>query len=156
MKLYELTEIYDNIMCLDLEEEELLSVLSNLHDELEVKAENIAKVLRNIQADISGYKEEEKRLYERRKAMENKEKFLKLYLQDAFLSMDVRKLKAGVFSFNIQKNPPSVYIENEELIPEEFFYTERKLDRRSLLEALKGGEEVQGAFMRQTEGLRIR
>ena len=72
MKLYEITEIYRNIINLDIEEEDMQSVLNNIKDELETKAENIAKIIRELKADIEGYKVEEERLHKNRKIAEQK------------------------------------------------------------------------------------
>ena len=70
-KLYELSTGYKNIEYL-LENgennEELQTVLDSLGEKIEDKAENIAKLIKNYEADIEAFKTEEKRIAERRKA----------------------------------------------------------------------------------------
>ena len=67
------------------------------------------------------------------------------------------KFKAGVFNFAIQNNPPSVEIYDETLIPEQYLVEQpAKIDKAGIKELLKQGEEVPGAELKQTKGLRIR
>lgn len=156
MKLYELTEIYNTLMDLDLDDEALKSHLSNLNDDVEVKADNIAKVIAEMKGDISKLKAEEERLASKRKALENREKSLKKYLETAFIAMDIKKVKTALFSFNIQKNPASVKIEDESKVPESFFKIVKSLDKTSLKKAVQDGLEIEGVSLEQTESLRIR
>ena len=62
-----------------------------------------------------------------------------------------------MFNFSIQKNPVSVNITDENILPEDYLIPQPpKVDKSSLKEALKNGIEVPGAELKQTEGLRIR
>lgn len=72
--------------------------------------------------------------------------------------MDLKKVQGNLFTVTIQKNPQSVNILNEDLIPEKFKITKTttSIDRRELLAALKEGQAVEGAEIKQTESLRIR
>lgn len=156
MQLYELTEIYLNLKDMDIEEEDLNSALENIDDEIETKADNIAKVLRDFDGDIEALKSEEERLAKKRKAIENRQKQLKEYLQNAMLVLDKRKFKTDLFSFNIQKNAPSLKILDESKIPEDYYKIERKLNKNDLKEAVKNGLFEDAAELVQTESLRIR
>lgn len=156
MKLYELTEIYNNLLDLDIEDVELEKHLENIDDEIEVKAENIAKVLRDFDGDIEALKSEEERLAKKRKAIENRQKQLKEYLQNAMLVLDKRKFKTDLFSFNIQKNAPSLRIIDEGKIPEDYWIVDRKINKNDLKQAVKEGLLKDAAELVQTESLRIR
>ena len=158
-KLYELSTGYKNIEYLlenGEDNEELQAVLDSLGEEIEDKAENIAKILKNNEADIKAFKEEEKRLAERRKALENSNKRLKEYLEDNMKMTGKTKFKKGTFSFNIAKNPPSVEITNVDIISSDYKVLTETLDKKSILEDLKNGKDVQGAILKQSESLRIR
>ena len=78
MKLYELTESYLNLQELlenpEVPQELITSALEQVGEELEIKAENIAKLIKTLEVDITGFKEEEKRLSDRRKTLEKREK----------------------------------------------------------------------------------
>lgn len=156
MQLYELTEIYLNLKDMDIEEGDLNSALENIDDEIETKADNIAKVLRDFDGDIEALKFEEERLAKKRKAIENRQKQLKEYLQNAMLVLDKREFKTELFSFNIQKNAPSLKILDESKIPEDYYKIEKKLNKNDLKEAVKNGLFEDAAELVQTESLRIR
>ena len=141
---------------MDIEEGDLNSALENIDDEIETKADNIAKVLRDFDGDIEALKSEEERLAKKRKAIENRQKHLKEYLQNAMLVLDKRKFKTDLFSFNIQKNAPSLKILDESKIPEDYYKIEKKLNKNDLKEAVKNGLFEDAAELIRTESLRIR
>ena len=156
MQLYELTEMYLNLKDMDIEEGDLNAALENIDDEIETKADNIAKVLRDFDGDIEALKSEEERLAKKRKAIENRQKQLKEYLQNAMLVLDKRKFKTDLFSFNIQKDAPSLKILDESKIPDDYYKIEKKLNKNDLKEAVKNGLFEDAAELVQTESLRIR
>lgn len=148
--------MYLNLKDMDIEEGDLNAALENIDDEIETKADNIAKVLRDFDGDIEALKSEEERLAKKRKAIENRQKYLKEYLQNAMLVLDKRKFKTDLFSFNIQKNAPSLKILDESKIPEDYYKIEKKLNKNDLKEAVKNGLFEDAAELVQTESLRIR
>ena len=157
MNLYELSVAFQEVQNMELDPEVMKDTLDSIEDAIESKAENIAKLVRNLESDVSAYKEEEDRLKTKRQATENKVKWLKTYLEDNMKLTGKTKFKSGMFNFSIQKNPASVNITDERIIPDEFLIQQPpKVDKTSLKEALKSGIEVPGAELKQTEGLRIR
>lgn len=157
MNLYELSLSFQEVQNMDLDPEVMKDTLDSINDAIESKAENIAKLIRNLESDVSAYKEEEDRLKTKRQATENKVKWLKTYLEDNMKLTGKTKFKSGMFNFSIQKNPASVNITDEKIIPGEFLIPQPpKVDKTSLKEILKRGIEVPGAELKQTEGLRIR
>lgn len=157
MNLYELSQNYLAVQDMDLEPETLKDTLDSIEEAIEVKAENIAKWIRNLEADKKAFEEEEKRFKDKKQAADNRIKSLKLYLEDNMRLTGKTKFKAGFFSFAIQNNPPSVEVFDEALIPKQFLIEQPvKIDRAGIKELLKAGEEVPGAALKQTEGLRIR
>ena len=160
-KLYELTEMYQNISNLieeDADNETLEKALDEITDNIQMKAENMAKLIKSIEGNINALKDEEKRLQAKRKALENKVVSIKRYLEEQLKAMGLKKVQGNLFTVSIQKNPQSVNILNEDLIPEQFkkVVTTTKIDRKELLAALKEGQEIEGAEIKQTESLRIR
>lgn len=160
MKLYELAQNYLNLQELlenpEVPKELILESLGEVDGEIEEKAENIAKLIKTVDLEIKAIKEEETRLSNNRKAMENKSKALKDYLEGAMISTGKTKFKGNLFSFNIQKNAPSVDVIDENLIPKEFIELEPKVKKKEILAALKNGEVIEGVKLKQTESLRIR
>nr|DAW30965.1 MAG TPA: resistance protein [Caudoviricetes sp.] len=161
MKLYELTQNYLNLQELlenpEIPAEMIETALNEVGGQIEDKAENIAKLIKTLEADVSGFKAEEKRLADRRKSLENRVTGLKNYIDNSMKVTGKNKFKGQLFSFSIQKNPPSLNVEDEKLIPEEYWIEQAPvLDKKTLLAALKSGEEIPGVSIKQTESLRIR
>lgn len=160
MKLYELTQEYNQLQQLindpDASLEIIQEVLGGLHEQIEVKAENIAKLIKSMDGDIEALVNEEKRLQANRKALENKKDNIKRYLQDQLEAVGLAKVKTPLFSIGIQNNPPKVVLEDERMICEDYIYTETKIDMKAIKDDLKAGKEVPGAKLVQERILRIR
>ena len=159
MKLYELAQNYAQLleMAEEMESDALVDTLEALQGEIEEKAENIAKLVKNLEADAKIIKEEEQRLAERRRAIEAKIERLKTYLQEQLEVAGLQKVKRPTITVAIQANPPSVEISDEKLIPSEFMIPQpAKIDKKAILERLKNGEEISGCVLKQTKGVRIR
>ena len=159
--LYQLTENYNNILELadnpEVTEDMIKEALDSISEEIELKAVNIAKLIKSIESDIAGVKAEKDRLAAKEKSMSNKVKNLKEYLYSAMKLTGKEKIKTELFSFNIQNNPVSVKILSENDIPEEFMVEQPKtVNKKAILEKLKKGEEVQGCELFQSKSLRIR
>lgn len=157
MNLYELSLAFQDVQNMDLDPDVMKDTLDSINDAIENKAENIAKLIRNLESDVSAFKEEEDRLKTKRQSAENKVKWLKTYLEDNMKLTGKIKFKSGMFNFAIQKNPASVNITDERIIPEDFLIPQLpKIDKTALKELLKNGVEIPGAELKQTESLRIR
>lgn len=157
MNLYELSVAFQEVQNMDLDPEVMKDTLDSIGGTFENKAENMAKLIRNLESDRLAYKEEEDRLKTKRQAVENKLEWLKTYLKDCMKLTGKTKFKSGVFKFSIQKNPVSVNITNKKIIPEDYLIPQPpKVNNTTLKKALKDGIEVPGAELKQTEGLRIR
>lgn len=154
--LYELTELYTNLMDLDLEDEDVQQALGDIDEKIEIKADNIAKLIRGLEGQKDICKAEEERIYKRRKSIENRISNLKAYLQETMIATDKRKFKTNLFSFNIQKNKASLKILDEKKVPEEYVEYDRKVLKDKLKKAITEGLEVDYAEIEQSESIRIR
>ena len=137
----------------------LKPMLDELETNYEAKAENILKYRINLLAFIDGCKEEEERIYKRRKAAENKTKALIWLLEDSMRKLGAKKMTAGTFTMALQKNPPYAFIYSESQLPPDYFRIipeKREPDKKLILEALKAGRNVPGAKVSQGESLRVR
>lgn len=160
MNLLELTENYVKFFTM-LEEadeitEELEEMADNLNVEIEEKCDNYGKMIRNLEADVEAFKNQEKIFNEKRKSAENKVKWLKQNLQASMELQGRKKVKTDLFNFNIQKNAPSLEITDENNIDDSYYRIERILNKRELLNDIKEGLIVDGVELKQTESLRIR
>ena len=162
--LYQLTDDYLTLLEMaedpDMDEQALMDTMEGIEGEIEIKAENYAKVIRTLEGDAAACDAESKRLRNKKQTIENNIKRMKSALQMAMEATGKRKFKTPLFSFNIQKNAPSVvmdeaYIEN---IPDRFLIPQDpQIDKKAIKEALKAGEDLEGlAHLESTESLRIR
>jgi hypothetical protein len=110
-----------------------------------------------LDGEISTIKSEMDRLSDMKKSRENKIDYLKRNLEESMILADKKKFQTDLFSFGIQKNPASLDISENAVIPNIYYIQqEPKLDRRTLLEEVKNGLEVKGVTLKQSESLRIR
>ena len=160
MNLFELTENYVKFFTefenADEITDEMQELANNLNVEIEEKCDNYAKMIKNLEADVEAFKNQEKIFNEKRKSAENKVKWLKQNLQASMELQGRKKVKTDLFSFNIQKNAPSLEIRDENNIDDSYYVIERKLNKRELLNDIKEGLIVDGVEIKQTESLRIR
>lgn len=158
-KLYELTQQYNQIFNTIAEEsdfEQLEQILSGIEEAFEIKAENIAKLIKSLDGDIEAYKKEVDRLSTRKKTLENYQDRMKVYLETNMKAIGKENIKGNIFTFFIQNNPPKVIVDNEKYIPKKYKSIEIHIDKKALLDSLKNGEKIKGAHMEQSASLRIR
>ena len=154
--LYELAGQFNHVaeMLVDeeIDQEVIIHTLESIDAAIEEKADNYAKLIKNQESDSKGIAEEIKRLQARKQSIDNSVKNMKLSLQNAMNEIGKTKFKTNLFSFNIQKNPISVNIVDENLIPDEFKKIKIEFDKT----AIKKFENVPGIELIQSESLRIR
>lgn len=96
MNLFELTENYVKFFAefenADEITDEMQEMANNLNVEIEEKCDNYAKMIKNLEADVEAFKNQEKKFNEKRKSAENKVKWLKQNLQ---ASMELQGRKKG-------------------------------------------------------------
>lgn len=159
--LYEITERYNNLLDLldneEITQDILNSALNEVQDEFNEKALNIVKFIKNLESDVNGLDTEEKRLKAKKTAYKNKIEGLKKYLESGMIFSGLKKIDLGVFNISIAKNPPSLNILDEKLIPKEYLIEQApKIDNTAIKNAIKEGKEIAGCELVQKESLRIK
>ena len=142
----------------DLPIEAINDTLEALSGELEDKAVNVTKFLKNMEATAKAIKEAEAEMAKRRKSLENRIKWMKDYLKGSMEHTGITKIECPYFKLSIQKNPASVNILNVESIPAQFKekVISWKIDKTAIKNALKAGETVKGAELVNGTRLAIR
>ena len=162
--LYQLTADYLNLLEMaedpDIDEQAFMDTLDGIGGAIEIKAENYAKIMRQLEADAAACDAESKRLKNKAMTIDNNIKRMKQALQFAMQATGKTKFKTALFSFYIQKNSASVvmdeqYIEN---IPERFLIRkDPEINRKAIRDAINAGEDLEGlAHLESTESLRIK
>lgn len=160
-KMYELNEAYDNIAALltdeSMPEEELLDALHDLEGGMIQKVGGLARVIKNIDGDITAIKSEEKRLEGRRKAFESRINGLEKYIQSCMEEARTDKVKDALLTVALQLNPPSVAVLDKTVIPKKYWtHPAPELSKALIKQDLSAGVAVPGAELRQEVSLRIR
>jgi len=147
--LYELAERYRTIAGMlesdTITREEIDQTLANLQDDIETKVDSIAKIVLESKATAEAIKNEEKRLASRRQAIENHVEWLKSYLLNAMVDVNLRKVKRDVVTISILDNPPSVEVIELESIPEQYIRIipeQREADKKAIIEHFKETGEI--------------
>lgn len=162
--LYELQGEYLQLLQMledpEIEEQVVLDTLEGIDYELEIKAENYAKIMKELEGNVEVIKLEMNRLAGKKNKLESNIKKLKDNLQEAMVATGKTKFKTDLFSFNIQKNggtaPIIMDVDTSELPDELVIYTE-KPNLKAIAEAIKNDPECKYAhFGERGESLRIK
>lgn len=165
MTLYELTNDYAELLLMaedpDTDPQAFTDTLEGIEGAIEDKADGYAMVIRQIMADVAGLKAEIDRLTARKRAGENAIERMKETLQYSMQATGKTKFKTQLFSFNVQNNPASVVMDEQDIenIPERFLkYKDPEIDRKAIKDAIKAGDEdaMDIAHLEQSQSLRIR
>lgn len=158
--LYKLTGNYQLLLEKAEEIEDLVSLtdtLEAIQESIEDKSENIVKLIRNWESDINAIKEEERRLADRRKSLENKTSHLKDYLHYNLELAGMEKIQRPTFTISIRNNKPSIEVLDATLIPYHYIiHQEPKIDKVALYNSIKSGEEIPGVTLKINRSLQIR
>jgi predicted nuclease with TOPRIM domain len=162
-KVYEIVEKYLHVENL-LEEQEdqdtqemLWDTLESIEGELEEKLEYLTKIQKNYEAQAEMFKAEKDRLAKKQQSSTNKAKNLKGFLEHILLATGHKKLETGIFTLSIQKNPPSLIIDDEDNLTDEFRVLKPVVDAPKLKKWAKDNpEEAEKIGVRLVQGESIR
>lgn len=146
--LYELTgqflELQQMLEDPDAELEVINDTLEGVEGEIEIKADNYAKIMRNLDASLLGITKEQERLRIRKNMLEGNIKRLKDSLQAAMVATGKTKFKTDLFTFAVQKNggkiPVIMDTDDTSLLPDDLVHIVEKPD----LDAIRAYIEKNG------------
>lgn len=162
MTLYEMTEDYKALLLMaedpDTDPEIIKDTMEGMEGAIEEKAEGYAIVMKELETSEMALKNEIDRLNARRLTISNNIRCMKLALQEAMEATGKTKFKTTLFSFGIQKNPPSVVLDVDPgVLPDKYLIPQApKVDKTKIKDDLKAGIDIGVAHLEQTESLRIR
>jgi hypothetical protein len=159
MNLYELTDSYLKVLeLIENGEEGLEDTLESINDTIELKADGYARIIRNLEGNVTALKTEIDRLTDRKKSIENSIDRLKENLKQAMIQTGKEKIKTDLFSISVANNPVAVSVINEDLIPRTYFNVKEivTLDKVRIKDLLKNGQVIAGVELTQGKGLRIK
>lgn len=126
--------------------------------DLAEKAENIAKLIKNIEAEGEIFKKESDRLSKVAKSKERQVNSLKKYLKENLEIAGVDKIKGELLTVALQNSPKKLEVDSVKNIPKEFMSQPDPIVRsKDLLEHLiNTGEYIEGVSVVQNKHVRIR
>lgn len=159
--LYELKNNYEEVLNMlyqdDIDEQMVLDTLESIEGDIEDKAENYAKIIRELESKQNARKEEAKRLTDSAKVFENRVKALKSNLFNVMKETGKTKFSTNLFSFNIAKNGGKQPLTIDGDVPEEYTKTVIENDTDKIRQALEEGKELSFAHLEpRGESLRIK
>ena len=166
MKLYEIANDYLALMQAvedgEIPEEAIADTLEAISGEIEVKADNIACLLKNLEADAVAIKAEETRLAERRKAKERAHDRLKQYLSDVLQKTGIYKIETARNHITFRKSE-SVEVDDNVFIAwatennaDLLTFSAPKANKTEIKKALKSGAEITGAQLVSNMNIQIK
>ena len=160
MKLYELAEQYLELANIeDMDPQALTDTLEGISGEIEKKAEAIVAVRANMDSSISAIDAEVKRLTERKRLIQSREKSMREYLRHNMSTAGIKKIECPLFSITLAAGRDVVEIDDLDSVPDEYVDVETSIkpDKKRILAALKKGESIDGATLKKSaESVRIK
>jgi hypothetical protein len=131
--------------------------LESLTGELEDKAVNVAKFIRNMETTANAIKKAEVEMAKRRKSLETRVQWLEDYLKSSMEATGITKIECPYFKLSIAKNPPALDLFDAHTVPSEYKHTEtvttEHIDKAAIKAALSSGQTIDGA--RLVNGTRL-
>lgn len=147
--LYELSEQYRNLIAYtdtdDLTEQSVKDRLQCITEQLNNKAENIGKLIMEINSESDVIQKEIERLVNRKRIAENKADWLKSYILTEMLSSGIKKIEGQILTLSVRDSPPSVTVLDHTLIPEQYFRIipeTKEVNKKAILENFKKNGEI--------------
>lgn len=152
--IYELTDQYEEILNMfydgETDEDLIFDTLESIEGEIEDKADNYAKLIKQLTADAEMLKAEEMRLSTRRKSLENRAARLKSNLQANLEFIGKTKFKTLLFSFCVATNggkQPLAITEHLGEIPGKFLIPQDPIVDKDAIRELLEEKEVDWAHL---------
>jgi Siphovirus Gp157 len=155
--LYELTqeflEIRAQLEDLDIDEETFQDTLDSYSGDIQDKADNVMKYIKELEARAKARKEEAKRLNGLASSDLKKAENLKKYLTGNLIAAGFKRgnpLETTTFKFSFRKGTETVEV-NEERLPEEYFVPQppKPMGKTDLKNLVKEGKEIPGVSIIQ-------
>ena len=159
--LYQITNAFPMIMeNEEITEEEKSRLKEELTLLLQNKSKNIIGYTKNIELTIEAMKQEEKRIADNRKSLENRLSNFKDYVKECMLQSNIDKVTTEIGTLSIAKSPISVEITDVDKIPEEYknIVYDVRINKKKIADDFKAtGEIIDGVnIITDNKNLRIK
>lgn len=164
LTLYQIADQYIQDMQLlqdrDLDDQTFADTLESLSGDLEVKAQNVAMFIRNLEASAEAIKQAELQMAERRKAIEKKHERIKEYLLENMVRTGIKTIDCPFFKISVRDNPESLIVDSGANIPPEYYKQPPApppvLDKVSLKKDIQAGLVIDGCKLERKQRIEIK
>lgn len=155
----------DNGISLENAETAWFDTLDGIEQEFEVKAENLALYIKELNFKAIALKQEEKSLSERRKSIEHRVESIKSYLSDCMNQVHRKKIDGVKASISVRNNAPSLKIQDENALismlerngrDDLLRFKAPELNKTEIKNLLKSGVQLDGCSLVSTQSLIIK
>lgn len=155
----EYVEAAKKLADLDLDEQTIADTLEGMSGALEVKAQNVACFIRNLEVTADAIKAFEAAQKERRQAIERRAERMRSYLQTCMEATGIQRIEGPGVVLSFRKST-AVAIHEPEMIPAKFMRTPEPPppapDKTAIAAAIKAGKDVPGARIEVRHHLQIK
>lgn len=151
-RLYELTGQFKELAVLAEGADEDMAVairdtMEAIEGEFQDKGKAIAMITLNIDGDLEAIQSQIDRLTERKRIINNRKESLKEFLRLNMDASGITKINHPLFTITCGKGKPSVVIDDQKVIPDEYMRVTTSMapDKAAIAKAIKEGKKVPGA-----------
>ena len=134
---------------------ELETTLAITQEELSNKSANYAIVILKNEADVNILEAEIKRLQALKVPIEATNEKLKEAISNAMLNYGIEKVETPLVKLSFRKSE-SVQVFDEAMLNQKFFNYAPTIDKTAIKQAIKAGEDVQGARIETKHNLQVK
>lgn len=149
--LYELSNGYEEVINMlyqdDIDEQMIFDTLESIEGDMDDKIENVAKIIREVEAKSNAHKEEGQKQINRSKVLDNRVKTLKTSIYNAMKTMGKSKLSTNLFDFSIAKNGGKQALTIDSEVSAEYTKTVVENDTDKIRQALEEGKKLPFAHL---------
>lgn len=161
--LYEFTQDYQKLLDFASEcelndpddEQTFLDTLEGLKGSIEVKADNCAAIIRELQAESEKFEKEADYFHARANALFNASERLKKYVKEQLESIDMTEVKGERYIIKVQKSGGKRKLQITGEVPDRFLKVIYEPDKDKIRKALEEGEDLNFAYL-EPQGTHLR
>lgn len=129
---------------------------AQLEMERTAKLESVALFIKNLEADIAAMKAEEQTLAKRRSVKEKKAQWYRHYLSESMRSFGDTKLDTPRCVLSFRKSEFVEITDESKIRADLWKKADPKPDTAAIKKALKSGEAIEGAVLKERQNLQIK
>lgn len=159
----EYREAANTLSELDLDEQTVLDTLESINGDLTVKSQNVAFVIRNIEAAAAQIDQAIAQMKDRAEKLEKRAARVREYLLQNMVFAGVSQIECPYFKLTVRENPVSVIVDDEKQVPLNYFTDPEpppppapKIDKKLIAKAIKDGFDVPGCRTERKKRLEIK